>query len=86
MLCALASPFFDSFLDGESQLLDIGIRLVLAHLVDEGEDVVTLNTEEDEGRSGVGVSSRISARDTAWIDEVFTIVLCDAMLVGVTTD
>ena len=86
MLYALASPFFDSFLYGESQLLDIGIRLVLAHLVDEGEDVVTLNTEEDEGRSWVGVGSRISARDTAWIDEVFAIVLCDAMLVGVTTD
>ena len=86
MLYALASPFFDSFLYGESQLLDIGIRLVLTHLVDEGEDVVTLNTEEDEGRSWVGVGSRISARDTAWIDEVFAIVLCDAMLVGVTTD
>ena len=86
MLYALASPFFDSFLDGESQLLDIGIRLVLAHLVDEGEDIVTLNTKEDEGRSRVGVGSRISARDTAWIDEVFAIVLCDAMLVGVTTD
>ena len=75
-----------SFLDRESELLDVGLWLVFDHLIDEGEDIVTLNTEEDEGRSWVGVGSRISARDTAWIDEVFTIVLCDAMLVGVTTD
>ena len=62
------------------------LRRCLEFFIDEGEDIVTLNTKEDEGRSRVGVGSRISARDTAWIDEVFTIVLCDAMLVGVTTD
>ena len=82
----LARPQILSLFDTESELLDIGLRFIFNHLVDEGEDVVTLNTEEDEGRSWVGVGSRISARDTAWIDEVFAIVLCDAMLVGVTTD
>ena len=37
-----------SFLDRESELLDVRLGLVLDHLIDEGEDVVALDTKKDK--------------------------------------
>ena len=66
--------------------MDVGLRLVLDHLVDEGKDVVTLHTQQDERRSGIAVSGGVSAGHTAWVDEVLAVVLSDAVLVCVATD
>ena len=72
-----------SLLDREGKLLDVGLRLVLNHLVNEGKDVVALDTKQDERGSRVGVCCGVCTRHTAWVDEVLAIVLRDAMLMGV---
>ena len=64
-------------------MLDARLRLVLDHLVNEGQDVVSLNAEQDEGGSRVRVGCRVSSRHTARVDEVLAIVLRDAVLVRV---
>ena len=66
--------------------MDIGLGLVLDHLIDEGQDVITLDAEEDERGARVALCSRIGAGDATWVNEVFAIVLSDSVLMRVTTD
>ena len=70
-----------SFLDRESELLDVGLGLIFDHLIDEGKDVVALHTKKDKRRAWVAVGGRVSAGDTPWIDEVLAVVLSDVVLV-----
>ena len=65
--------------------MDIGLGLVFNHLIDEGQDVVTLDAEEDEGGARVTLCSRIGASDATWVNEVFAIVLSDLVLMGMST-
>ena len=82
----LAAQQISSLLDGEGQLLDVGLGLVLDHLVDEGEDVVALDAEEDEGGPRIAVGGGVGARHAARVDEVLAVVLRDAVLVRVAAD
>ena len=70
-----------SFLDRESELLDVGLGLIFDHLIDEGKDVVALHTKKDKRRAWVAVGGRVGAGDTPWIDEVLAVVLSDVVLV-----
>ena len=70
-----------SFLDRESELLDVGLRLIFNHLIDEGKDVIALHTKKDKRRAWIAVGGRVSAGDTPWIDEVLAVVLSDVVLV-----
>ena len=74
-----------SFLDRESELLDVGLGLVLNHLIDEGKNVVALHTKKDKRRARIAVGSRVGAGDAPWIDEVLAIVLSDVVLVRMAT-
>ena len=75
-----------SLFDREGQLLDVRFRLILDHLVDEGQDVVALDAEKDERRARVGVSGGVRARHAAWVDKVLAIVLRNSLLMGVAGD
>ena len=75
-----------SFLDRKGELLDVWLWLVFNHLIDEGKDVITLDSKQDEGRPGVAVCRGVRASDTSRVNEVLAIVLRDAVLVGVATD
>ena len=46
-----------SFLDRESELLDVGLWLVFDHLIDEGKDVVALHTKKDKRGARIAVGS-----------------------------
>ena len=70
-----------SFLDRESELLDVGLGLIFDHLIDEGKDVIALHTKKDKRRAWIAVGGRVSAGDTPWIDEVLAVVLSDVVLV-----
>ena len=70
-----------SFLDTESELLDVGLRLVLNHLIYEGKNVVALHTKKDKRRARIAVGGRVGASDASWIDEVLAIILSDVVLV-----
>ena len=70
-----------SFLDRESELLDVGLGLIFDHLIDEGKDVVALHTKKDKRRAWIAVGGRVGAGDTPWIDEVLAVVLSDVVLV-----
>ena len=70
-----------SFLDRESELLDVGLWLVFDHLIDEGKDVVSLYTKKDKRGARIAVGSWVGAGDAPWIDEVLAVVLSDVVLV-----
>ena len=72
-----------SFLYWEFQTLDVDV--VIAQLIDEGNDVIALNCDQDEWRLRWTISRRVSSSDTAWVDEVFAIILSDLILVRVST-
>ena len=61
--------------------MDVRLGLILNHLVDEGEDVVALDTKKDKRGARVAVGGRVGASDTTWIDEVLAVVLSDVVLV-----
>ena len=62
--------------------MDVGLGLILNHLIDEGEDVVALDTKKDKRGARVAVGGRVGASDTTWIDEVLAVVLRDVVLVS----
>ena len=72
-----------SLLNRESKLLNAWLGLIFNHLVDEGEDVVALHSEQDEGWPRVTVSRRVGACHATRVDKVFAVVLSDTVLVRV---
>ena len=75
-----------SLLDGEGELLNVWLRLVLNHFVDEGQDVVSLHSEQDEGGARRTVCSRVRSRHATRVNEVLAVVLSDSVLVGMAAD
>ena len=61
--------------------MDVGLRLVLNHLIDEGKNIVALHTKKDKRGARVAVGGRVGSGDTSWIDEVLAVVLSDVVLV-----
>ena len=61
--------------------MDVGLGLILNHLVDEGKDVIALDTKKDKRGARIAVGSRVGAGDAPWIDEVLAVVLSDVVLV-----
>ena len=61
--------------------MDVGLRLVLNHLIDEGKNIVALHTKKDKRRARIAVGGRVGSGDASWIDEVLAVVLSDVMLV-----
>ena len=66
--------------------MNVRLGLVLNHFIDEGKDVVALDSQQDERGTWVRVGGGVSPSDTTRVDEVLAIVLRDAMLVSVSTD
>ena len=72
-----------SFLDGEFQTLYV--HIVVGKLVDEGYNVVALHSDQDEWWFRWTIGCRVGSSDTTWVNEIFTVVLSDLVLMGMST-
>ena len=73
-----------SLFNWELQWLDTCFSI--HQLVNECNDVATLHCNQDERGSSIRVLRTVCTSDTAWIDEVFAIVLRHRVLMSVPTD